>query len=127
MASTYVDVMTTHEQAETTVRDFLAEASDDVLGRVSRSAALLVAAEEQQKAAVVAAHLDHSWSEIGAALGVSKQAAHRKFVTLMADDLKAKHREMKRARRAGRTDEAAAALGAVVATAETLRGARRLR
>ena len=44
-------------------------------------AAARLAAMEAQRDAAVAAAMDagHTWAEIGAALGVSAQAAHRKF------------------------------------------------
>jgi hypothetical protein len=43
---------------------------------------------ERQRAAVRAAAPRHSWTEIGEALGVSKQAAHQKFAKPWADELK---------------------------------------
>jgi hypothetical protein len=116
--------MAVHEQAEVVVRSFLLEAGDQPLVAISRSAALLAEVEQQQRAAVISAQSQHSWAQIGTALGISKQAAHRKFVTVMADDLKAKHREVRRARREGRADDATAALSGIASTAETLRGAR---
>lgn len=41
-----------------------------------------------QRAAVRAAVQRHSWTEIGDALGVSKQAAHQKFAKPWANELK---------------------------------------
>jgi uncharacterized protein YajQ (UPF0234 family) len=41
-----------------------------------------------QRAAVRAAAQRHSWTEIGEALGVSKQAAHQKFAKEWANELK---------------------------------------
>jgi len=43
----------------------------------------------QQRRAVRAAVLDHSWAEIGAAMGVTKQAAHHKFARVWINELKA--------------------------------------
>jgi hypothetical protein len=43
---------------------------------------------ERQRAAVRAAAPRHSWTEIGEALGVSKQAAHQKFAKPWANELK---------------------------------------
>jgi hypothetical protein len=44
--------------------------------------------EGHQRAAVRAAAQRHSWTEIGDALGVSKQAAHQKFAKPWANELK---------------------------------------
>jgi hypothetical protein len=44
--------------------------------------------EGHQRHAVRAAVQEHSWTEIGAALGVSKQAAHQKFAKPWANELK---------------------------------------
>jgi len=62
--------------------------------------------------AVRAAIQDHSWTEIGAALGVSKQAAHHKFAKEWAEQLK---NELKTAIKTGKT---AAAEGAPAVAAE---------
>jgi hypothetical protein len=45
--------------------------------------------EDHQRRAVRAAALTHSWTEIGAALGVSKQAAHQRFAKPWAQTLQA--------------------------------------
>ena len=119
--------MTPDEQAARAVEVFLAGGDESALTQVRMTAVLQRAVEQRQQSAVLVAQEQHSWAEIGAALGISKQAAHRKFVTAFADDLKAKHREMTHARRVGRTEDAAAALGDVVATAETLRKVRHVR
>lgn len=119
--------MTSVERASAAVQQCLAEGDGSPLGQVELTAALQREVERHQRAAVLAAQDRHSWAEIGAALGISKQAAHRKFVTALADDLKAKHQEMKHARRAGLAEDAAAALQDVVATADTLRKVRRVR
>jgi hypothetical protein len=44
--------------------------------------------DDRQRRAVRAAALQHSWTEIGDALGVSKQAAHQKFAKPWANELK---------------------------------------
>ncbi len=48
--------------------------------------------DEHRREAVRAAAQEHSWTKIGEALGVSKQAAHQKFAREWADELK---RELK--------------------------------
>jgi hypothetical protein len=44
--------------------------------------------DDHQRRAVRAAVQHHSWTEIGEALGVSKQAAHQKFAKPWANELK---------------------------------------
>jgi hypothetical protein len=44
--------------------------------------------DDYQRRAVRAAVQHHSWTEIGEALGVSKQAAHQKFAKPWANELK---------------------------------------
>jgi hypothetical protein len=67
----------------------------------------------QQGDAVRAALRQHSWSEVGGALGVSKQAAHQKFAKVWATELKEQLKAEQRAIRAalaeGAPDRAAAA------------------
>ena len=67
----------------------------------------------QQRRAVRAALQDHSWAEIGAAMGVSKQAAHHRFARAWIDELKAELKAasaaVKRASRQGDHERAAIA------------------
>lgn len=65
--------------------------------------------------------LAHSRQEIGAALGVTKQAAHRKFVHLLADDVKSQKRVLRQAQRMGQAAEAGAALPAAPEAVEVLK------
>jgi hypothetical protein len=78
-----------------------------VIGQVQRHIAT------HQRDAVRAAAQHHSWTEIGDALGVSKQAAHQKFAKEWAEtlkgELKTEVRAFKTARRMGSDHEAAAA------------------
>src|SRR3954468_9162916 len=53
-----------------------------VIGAVQRDV------NDHQRKAVRAAAPRHSWTEIGEALGVSKQAAHQKFAKEWANELK---------------------------------------
>jgi hypothetical protein len=70
--------------------------------------------DASEQAAVRAAIQRHSWAEIGAALGVSKQAAHQRLAKAWASQLqheiKTANRAHKTAMREGRADEAAAAI-----------------
>jgi hypothetical protein len=69
--------------------------------------------EERQHHAVRIAARSHSWAQIGAALGVSKQAAHQRFAKPWAETLKAELKgdsvALKTAWRAGDPEEVAAA------------------
>lgn len=50
------------------------------LHRIEAMSAVLTAAQEQLRRDVMMAHeLGHSWAEIGAILGVSRQSAHERF------------------------------------------------
>jgi predicted DNA-binding protein YlxM (UPF0122 family) len=62
--------------------------------------------------AVKRAAVTSSWREIATELGVSKQAAHQRFKTYAKDvteEMKAQHKELKRARRRNDADGAAQA------------------
>ncbi len=115
--------MTAPDEATEHVATFINAGGDDLLLRVARSALLHQSLDDGQRAAVVAAQERHSWAEIGEALGISKQAAHRKFVTYIADELKAKHRDMKSARRAGQAAKFLSAHDEMAAAASRLRKA----
>jgi hypothetical protein len=83
----------------------------DPLEALAAIGAVKVVIEGRQREAVRAAVQDHSWTEIGDAMGVSKQAAHRKFAREWAEELKTEitsaNAAFKTAGRAG--DEAGAA------------------
>jgi hypothetical protein len=70
--------------------------------------------EARERDAVRAAIQRHSWSEIGAALGVSKQAAHQRLAKAWAaelrDEIRAAQKAHKAALREDRPEEAAAAI-----------------
>jgi hypothetical protein len=76
-----------------------------VIGAVQRDV------ENHQRKAVRAAAPRHSWTEIGEALGVSKQAAHQKFAKPWANELKneikAEAKTFKTAMKKGELHEAA--------------------
>jgi hypothetical protein len=70
--------------------------------------------DASERTAVRAAIQRHSWTEIGAALGVSKQAAHQRLAKAWAsqlrDEINTANKAHKAAMREGAADEAAAAL-----------------
>jgi hypothetical protein len=72
--------------------------------------------DASERAAVRAAIQRHSWAEIGAGLGVSKQAAHQRLAKAWAsqlrDEIKAANKAHKTARLEGTSDEAAKTLAA---------------
>ena len=60
----------------------------DPLGALTLIGTVQRDVEDHQRHAVRAAVQHHSWTEIGDALGVSKQAAHQKFAKPWANELK---------------------------------------
>jgi predicted component of type VI protein secretion system len=69
--------------------DHLSEAiAADPLEALTVISAVQRDVDDHQRKAVRAAVPRHSWTEIGEALGVSKQAAHQKFAKPWADELK---------------------------------------
>ncbi len=97
------------------------ESAAGALDVLARSAHLLREIDLQQRAAVRRAVEVHSWAEIGAALGVSKQAAHRKFVKGLAADLRSDAAEIRAAGRARKAADVVVAARSVGATAELMR------
>ncbi len=84
----------------------------DPLGSLRTIVELQQDTDEHLREAVRKAALSSSWREIAGALGVSKQAAHQRFKTYARDvaaEIRTEHRVMKRSRRAGDDDRAAAA------------------
>ena len=107
--------------AHAVVAEFLAQAKGEPLRELGLTLSLQKQVDALQRRAVRNAVLAHSWSEIGSALGVTKQAAHRKFVHLLAEDVKSQKWALKRAQRAGQPVEAGAALTAALEGVEVLK------
>jgi hypothetical protein len=67
-----------------------------------------------ERDAVRSAIQHHSWAEIGAAIGVSKQAAHQRlakaWATHLKNEIKSAHKAHRAALREGTSEEAAAAV-----------------
>lgn len=118
--SPYVDAMD-QSDAHAILTQYLAQAGGEPLQELRLTLSLQEQLEVLQLQAVRNAVLAHSWSEIGSALGVSKQAAHRKFVRLLAEDVRTQKRNLKQAQRAGQPAEAGAALAAALEGVEVLR------
>jgi hypothetical protein len=86
----------------------------DPLGALSAIGGIQRDLEADEREAVRAAIQGHSWAEIGAALGISKQAAHQRLAKAWAsqlrDEIKAANRAHKAALREGSPEEGAAAV-----------------
>jgi DNA-binding NarL/FixJ family response regulator len=91
-----------------------AEAAVAPLAALARIGEIQRDLESREQEAVRAAIQGHSWSEIGAALGVSKQAAHqrlaKRWAAQLKDEIRAANRAHKLALREGRPDEAGTAI-----------------
>jgi hypothetical protein len=101
---------------------FTAAVAADPLDALTSIGAVQRDVDGHQRRAVRAAVQHHSWTEIGEALGVSKQAAHQKFAKPWANELKeevkAEAKTFKTAMKKGELRQAADAkdkLDAVVA------------
>ena len=79
------DLDGTRERLNRQLDDVLA---DDPLAALSAIGAVQRDVGSRQGAAVRVAVQRHTWGEIGAALGVTKQAAHQKFAKQWAETLK---------------------------------------
>jgi hypothetical protein len=95
-------------------RELKAAVATDPLAALSAIGEVERDLETREREAVRAAIQRHSWTEIGAALGVSKQAAHQRLAKAWAaelrDEIRAAQKALKAALREGTPDEAAATL-----------------
>jgi len=124
----YVDVMDDLTDTRETLNRRLDEAiADDPLDALTEIGAVQRDIATRRREAVRAAVSNHTWAEIGEALGVSRQAAHRKFAkewsipkrevkavakewaTTLRDEIEVEHKAMKTATREGDNTRAAAA------------------
>jgi hypothetical protein len=94
-------------------RHLKAGMAEDPLGALTAIGEIQRDLETHERDAVRVAIQHHSWTEIGAAIGVSKQGAHQRlakaWATQMKDDVKAASKAFATARREGNSEEAAAA------------------
>ncbi|MGI8712089.1 MAG: hypothetical protein ACR2NR_02685 [Solirubrobacteraceae bacterium] len=103
------DLLATRELLSRQLADAIATSP---VGALPVIASLQKETDEYLREAVRHAALTSSWSEIAAALGVSKQAAHQRFRAYakgVAGEIKTEHRAIKQARRNGDALQAAAA------------------
>jgi len=82
--------MTTPEAATVLAAELRQLIEDDPLAALSIITELRATIAEQEREAVMRALEDHTWREVGKALGVSKQAAFQRFGTEWALMTKAK-------------------------------------
>ncbi len=104
---------------------------DDPLGALEAIGGVQRDVAARRGKAVRLAVQRHSWAEIGAALGVTKQAAHQKFAREWAETLKgevkAEHQALKAAQREGSSESVKAAKARLDALIAELKDANRRR
>ena len=105
------DITTTREQLDNKLRAAIAA---DPLTALATIGEIQGELQTHERDAVRAAIQRHSWTEIGCALGVSKQAAHQRlakvWATRLKDEIKTANKAHKTALREGNPDEAEAAI-----------------
>jgi hypothetical protein len=117
-----------HATCELLSRQMSEAIAADPLGALPTIAALQRDTDEHLREAVRQAAVASSWSEIAAALGVSKQAAHQRFKAYakgVSQEMKNEHRAMKQARRSGDLGQAESARARRDDLADQLRTAAR--
>jgi len=125
MSSTYVDGTTYPEKSHEPGVTLTTGGATSALEEVAVTARLFRELETRQRSAVLRALDCHSWAEIGSALGVSKQAAHRRFVKDLAGQLQTQVSGMRAAGRRGNVDEVLTEALALESTAALMRKRRR--
>jgi hypothetical protein len=122
------DLKTLREELDRELRD--ATRADPLIA-LTTIAAVQSDVTTRQREAVRAAASSHSWKEIGAALGVSKQAAHQRFAKEWAETLKSElqdeQRALKAVLRAGDRDTATTAASKLDALIDEFKTANRRR
>jgi hypothetical protein len=103
------DLDATREQLNRQIDDALAA---DPLAALSAIGAVQRDVGSRQGAAVRIAVQRHTWGEIGAALGVTRQAAHQKFAKPWAETLKRELKDEVRAFKVAMREGDASAAGA---------------
>ena len=116
--------MDAYTQALSTIEERISElTTQSPLDALSSAATLQQQADGLLQRAVESAIGTYSWAQIGAALGISKQAAHQRFVKSVAASLVEHRREEKRARKAGDSKAMEAAKATQAAALAQLRSA----